>query len=103
VRINALAGTRANHVSAAAHGAVIIIITTTTTADHPFRGDAWVMRGTARRGTVVQCRRCCPAAGMTGPYERGQDVAIRVICQARLEPQSDRRIKMPEVGRSGDG
>jgi hypothetical protein len=40
---------------------------------------------------------------MTGPYERGQDVAMRVIRQARLEPQSDRRIKMPEVRRSGDG
>jgi hypothetical protein len=30
----------------------------TITADHPFRGDARVMRTTARCGNVVQCRRC---------------------------------------------
>jgi hypothetical protein len=51
VRINALAGTRASHVSAAAHGAGIIIIT--TTADHPAQGDAWVVRTPARSGNVV--------------------------------------------------
>jgi hypothetical protein len=37
------------------------------------------------------------------PDERGEDMAMLVICQARLEPQSNRRIKMPEVRRSRDG
>jgi hypothetical protein len=40
----------ASYANAAAHRAVITI-----TADHPSRGDAWVVRRTARCGNVVQC------------------------------------------------
>jgi hypothetical protein len=39
---------RASHANAAAHRAAIAM-----TADHPARGDAWVVRRTARCGNVV--------------------------------------------------
>src|SRR6266702_7708562 len=35
------------------------------TADHPFWGDAWVVRRTAPCGKVVRCGGCRPAAGVS--------------------------------------
>jgi hypothetical protein len=86
-----------SHAKAATRRAVITI-----TADHPSWGDAWVVRRTALCGNVVECRHCYSAAGMGVPWERGEEVAMLVISQARLEPRSNRRELFPALIKESD-
>ena len=60
---------RASHTNAAAHRAVIAI-----TANHPARGDAWVVRTTARcTSNVAGAGAAIRQPGMSVPHERGKE------------------------------
>jgi hypothetical protein len=78
------------------------------TPDHPFRGDARVVRRTARCGNVVTCRRCRPAAGMSVPCERGEetvmsgplvDLACCHLDRDRVLARPCRRLAGPQLHR----
>src|SRR4249920_3566617 len=61
-------------IGVAAHRAVITI-----TADHPFWGDACVLRRAAPVRQRRWCRRCRPAAGISVPCGRREEAAMSAL------------------------